>query len=323
VPEKPSGGFEIVVKGDGGDDGGGGGGGGGTSSAQSEADARRKRARAFEDYLISLRINPGPFGELIDRAAQNEWSSARLLVVVGRSKEFSGKAGMFPGIKRLFKEGMSVTAAVSEWRRRATAFRDMQDQLDLHAFPLTKRRVGLAIKGGLTPERLALRFQVREILDESEPIRQAYLSLLTPGERAKLDRLGWFKALAREGDRSLADRMEAARFLASGLDITAEQALGAARAIGPAGEFVGDISELVGRVMAYRDRALPELRAAGVLDVDLLLLEQGADPKGIGPTVDRILAQREAVRGFGQAAPRQRTQQTGVPALFGVVEEGL
>jgi hypothetical protein len=329
---------ELEVPGGGGDDGGDGGdvgvqlvvpaggpsgdggGGGGASSAASAAKAAQKRRLSYVAILRRLRLNLGPYAQTIQRAAQQEWPSDIFLYEVTRSKQFRRT---FQGIGALFREGMTVEAAIGEWRRRAVAYKDVVNQLD-SGVQLNKKRIGHLIRNRVSADELAQRLLVMENLQQTDAIRQQFNALLTQRQKKTLDERGWFRFLTGQlNDRSLYDLAEAAQLGVSGLAITPQEALGVARVIGAPGEYAGpDLGELVARARALKDVIGPELERMGVNDAYLVGLEGGADPAGVRGQVEQLVRQREVLAQPSVAPTRQRGRQ-GTPIFGTGLEEGF
>jgi hypothetical protein len=302
--------------------GGGGGDGGGSSTASSAASAAKaaqKRRLGYVGILRRLRLNLGPYAKIIERAAQQEWPSDIFMYEITRTKQFRRT---FQGIGALFKEGMTVESAIGEWRRRAVAYRDVANQLD-SGIQLNRKRIGWLIKNRVSAEEFAQRVLVMENLQQTEAMRTQFNALLTQRQKKQLDERGWFRFLTGQlNDRSLYDLAEAAQLGVSGLNITPQEALGVARAIGTPGEFVGNLGELVARARALKGVVGPELERMGVNDAYLVALEGGADPLGVAPQVDQLIRQREELAQPSIAAPRQRGRQ-GAPIFGAGGEEGF
>jgi hypothetical protein len=276
-----------------------------------------KRRRSYRSYLLGLRVNPGPFVDIIDKAAQQEWSSAEFLYSVSKSGDFRR---MFPGVGALFKEGASVTTAIGEWRQRAAEYRDIQQNLDV-PYNLNRRRVGYLIKHNVSGDEFAQRLLVEDAMAATEGVHQAFNALLSQRQQKQLDKKGWFKFLMGESERTLYDLYEAATISTAGLEISKEEALGLARGIGPAGELVGDLGKLVTQVKELKATAGQEIKDAGITDADLVQTLSGNDPRGLKPVLERIVNARQAL-----AEPRGGAADRGdgrAPVLFGAGSEGL
>lgn len=295
--------------------------GGGASAAAAEAKAEAERQKKAKEALRGLlhryRIPVGPFGRMIDRAAKDEWGQDEFLFAVSKEKEFRQ---MFQGIGTLFKQGLSFGSAITEWRQRAASYKEVHQTLDM-PMKLNRRKVGLLIKNNVSADEYAQRLLVAEDLAQQEATRNAFNAV-----RAQMGLPAWgedrWKKLITTRDRALWTQYEAARLYASGLNLGVQEAIDVARSVGAATELYGGINELVAKVKSLRNFIGQELDNKGISDRDLLMLESGADPRGIAPEVERIVTQREALGRQTGGSTRQRTA-TGVPSRFAAPVGGL
>jgi hypothetical protein len=285
--------------------------------------------QTLRSYLRGLNLPMGPFSDIIDelvgsirivgRRIVGRVSSADLLWAIYHSRRFHQ---MFPGIRALVKEGLSVSAALSQWRSMSTEYTRVAQDLGINV-NVSKRLVGLGLRNGVSPEEFAINLTIRENLQRTEILRMAFNQVAGQGGLRALNRKGWhglLKQMLRRSPRRLYDQYEAAWIKASGLDVTAAEARILGRKIGAAAQLT-DVAPFIAQVRQLNDRAKQELRDAGVTDADLLMLESGSDPKGISALVQRVLNTREALGRAGTAAGGRRTER-GIPVVYGA-EEGL
>lgn len=284
---------------------------------KAEREALVKRKEAFRGLLHRYRIPVGPFGRMIDKAAKDEWNQDEFLFSVSKEKDFRQ---MFQGIGTLFKEGLSFGSAITEWRQRAAAYKDVHQTLDM-PMKLNRRKVGLLIKNNVSPDEYAQRLLIAEDLAQQEATRNSFNAV-----RAQMGLPAWddnrWKKLVTTRDRALWTQYEAARLYSAGLNLGVEEAISVAQQVGAATELYGGIGELVSKVKSLKNFIGQELEQSGIKDSDLILLESGADPRGISPQVERIVTQREALGRQTGGSPRGRNA-TGAPSRFASPVSGL
>lgn len=246
---------------------------------------------------------------MIDKASKDEWNQDEFLFAVSKEKNFRQ---VFQGIGTLFKQGLTFSSAITEWRQRAASYKDVHATLDM-PMKLNRRKIGLLIKNNVSPDEYAQRLLIGESLAGSENERNAFNAV-----RAQMGLQPWgedrWKKLTTTNDRALWTQYEAARLYSSGLNLGVEEAIQVAQSVGAATELYGGIGELVSKVKSIKDFVGQELDQKGITDRDLLMLESGADPRGITPEVERIVNSRQAK---GASVPQgARANQRGIPSLF-------
>ena len=241
----------------------------------------------------------GQFTHLVDQAIREMWGISEFLSALMHSPQFRR---MFPGLVQggtvadFLSPGHSLGEAIANYRR-------LQDSYELatkgYGVPITGGRMAMLIRGQVSPEEFATRFQAINVARANPGLMEAYNEELKLVGMKPLDEIGWFKYLARSAAPQFYDVYEAAQLRQSGLEISPEEALGAAHAIGAPGQL-SNISELVRQARLLKPDIGPELANANISDADLVMLESGVDPRGLEPQLRQMLAQRRA---FQQAPP--------------------
>lgn len=293
----------------GGQGGGGGGGGADTGYGSNGPDIGPDELRSI---LRGFGLNPRAFDDLIHDAVVGQWTPYQFEAALYESDPFHK---MFPGI---FNAGGSLKMTPGQYLQLVygpNGYRDISHEFGVK---INRKKIGQLIEGNVDPEEWADRAQLRSWIRENPEQREAYDAALKAMGRKGLDETTWFKALSGETNQDLQDLEEAARLqLVQGLDIDAGAAVDAARLIGQPGEKV-NLNQLVNQARSIKDFISPELQAAGISDVDLVVLQGGADPKNLGPKLEQIVNNRKALLG----APRTRlTAAAG--GMFPETREGF
>lgn len=281
--------------GGGGDGGGGGGGGGGgfqgTGGAATEPGELAGILRGFG-------LNPRLFDDLIHEAIVNQWSPFQFQAELYRSAEFKDT---FPGI---FNPDGSLKMSPAEYLRLAYGDGGYIDIARQFRIKLDRDRIGMLIHGNKSPAEWAFEASVLQEARSNEIYRQSWNQLLQSMGKDPLDKGDWFNFVAGRTNARIENLHEAATLLGiEGVTITSAEALAAARQIGLPGEMV-DLKVLVNQLKDIRDFVAPELRAAGITDADLAVLESGADPKNLRTRLEQIVKNRQALVGAGLGGGR-------------------
>jgi hypothetical protein len=246
-----------------------GGGGGGSSSSGGGGGTPVDPHKAYRDILFGLRINPGPFVNLIDQAVKGKWGSNEFLYSLSTDPQFFT---MFPGIESLLDQGLSIPGAISTWRKMATTYQNVAADLGLsHLARLTPKRIGQLVAGNVDAEEFQLRLSILQAAKNSDAFRDAFNRILRGNGQQALDKQGWYRFLMGQADRKLYDTYEAAQILQElGPEgIGARQARKLARAAGTPGA-PADLSEFVANVSAIRQKlGTVALEQAGLKTADI------------------------------------------------------
>jgi hypothetical protein len=149
----------------------------------------------------------------------------------------------------------------------------------------------------VSPTEWQFRAYVLQQAKTSDVYRTAFNQVLKASGQQPIEKGQWFDFIAGKSDTRIENLYEAASLKSTeGLDISAKQALAASKEIGLPGEQV-DLKQLVAQIRTVKDFVSPELRAAGITDADLAVLESGADPKNIQGSLQQILRNRQALVG--------------------------
>jgi len=258
-------------------------------------------------------LNPKLFDDLIHEAIANQWSTAQFASELYASDEF---AAVFPGI---FNNDGSLKVSPTEYLRMAYGMNGYQDIGKDFGIKLGINKIGQLIHGNVSPDEWALRALVLQQARATEAYRGEFNAVLTASGAEELGKKEWFNFIAKKSQARVENLYEAVALrMDTGLELTPEEALATAKEIGaesPAERV--DISEVIAKANQVKGVIGPELRAAGITDADLAVLQAGRDPKGIRGQLEQILANREALIGAGPGGGRARE------GTFAAVREGL
>ncbi len=289
--------------------GGGGGGGGGVPGwAKGGDDLTRGELRGI---LRGLGLSPDQFMPLVEQAIRGQWSVYEVEAAVYESKVFQRT---FPGI---FNADGSLKMTPAEYIRVAYGPNGYADIAREYGIRVDRRLIGALIGNNKSPDEWAFEANVIREAKIREPFRQAINRTLRAMGQDPVGMKEWADYVARKPNARIANIYEAATLQATDdLAINARQAVAASRQIGAHGEIV-DLTDLVAKVRAIKDFIAPELRAAGISDADLAVLESGADPRNLRGTLDQITRNRNALVG-----QRLVGAQAGAPQ-YAAAREGL
>ncbi len=259
-------------------------------------------------------INPKLFDDLIREAIVNQWTPQEFISQVYASDEFSAA---FPGI---FNKDGSLKLSPGQYLQLAYGDNGYVEIGKNYGLKLGINKIGELVQGNISPTEWAFRASILQQAKSSEAYRHIFNQELTAAGQDKLGKKEWFDFLASKSNARIENLYEAVSLRNdTGLELTAQQALGAAKAIGA--ETPGakvDITKIVQQAQQYKDVIGPDLQAAGITDADLAVLASGADPKGIATQLDQILRNRQALTQSGGGGSAGR-----VGKQFATQREGL
>ena len=260
--------------------------------------------------LRAYGMNPRLFDDLIRQAIVNQWTPEQFIGEIYASDEF---AAAFPGI---FNRDGSLKLTPSEYLQMAYGFGGYVDIARNFDIKLTPRKIGMLVHGNTSPDEWALRAQILQQAKRTEAYRSEFNAVLEASGQEPLDKNEWFKHIAGRSQARVENLYEAVSLrMAGDLNITPEEALAAAGAIGaerPAEQV--DINAILAETRKFKSLIGPELEAAGIIDADLAVLAAGADPKGIRAKLEQILRNRQALTSVRAGGGAER---------FPAVREGL
>lgn len=188
--------------------GDGGGGGGSSSSGGGGGGAPADPLGPYRSLFLRLRIPPGPFIGLMHQAAAQNWSADELMWALEGNPRFNK---MFPGIQQLLDEGMSVSSAVSAWRRMGQEYIEAAKEGGWGKIArLNPQRIGQLIENNIDVDEFKMRAGILEYARHTEGARQAFNAVLKKKGDQQLDRQGWFKFIMGQGEQHLYDTYEGA-----------------------------------------------------------------------------------------------------------------
>lgn len=271
----------------------------------------RERRASLREILRGYGLAPAQFQRIIDRAIRRRWTPEEFEARVYLSKPFRRK---FPGI---FRDDGSLRMSVDQYRQMSDAYKKIAGDFGVQ---VDDARIGRLIAGQVSPDEWNERAQVYRAATSSEGQRKAFNEIRAAQGLPTLDQVDWFDTLAGTGTAALTEQYEAAAIRASGLDISAEEAIGVGGQVSAYGE-IANISELVAEVKQYKGFVQSELSSAGISDADLTVLAANVDPKNQRFALERIVRQRRALaQAGGTVTPRRGAP--GRVALFGAEQEG-
>jgi hypothetical protein len=257
-------------------------------------------------------LNPKLFDDLIHEAIINQWSTAQFAGELYSSDEF---AAAFPGI---FNHDGSLKVSPTEYLRLAYGINGYQDIARQFGIKLGLNKIGQLFEGNVSPDEWAFKAMVLQQSRATETYRQEFNNVLESSGAPPLGKKEWFDFIAHKSEARVENLYEAVALrMDTGLELTPEEALAAAKQIGletPSARV--DINEIIAKANQYKGAIGPELRAAGITDADLVVLQSGRDPKGIRGQLEQILANREALINAPSGGGRRQS-------AFAAVREGL
>jgi len=227
--------------------------------------------RPYREVLLSLRLDPGPFVQLMSQAAAQGWSANEFLWSLEGNKNFNR---MFPGIGTFLDQGMSVAQAVRTWRATSEAYEQALRDAGLwggNKGKLTPENIGLAISNGIDPTELVFRMGVVEQAKRSESTRLAFNQILKSRGEAQLDKKGWTEFLLGKADKKFYDLYESVQLIQElgpeGLKVKEARKLG--RQVGARGQYV-DVSDALVAIQQLKATVGSDLlEQAGISEFDL------------------------------------------------------
>ncbi len=167
--------------------------------------------RPYRDWLLGVRIDPGPFVELMHKAASGNWTVNEFTWALETDKAFQR---MFPGISTLLSGGMNVPGAIAAWRNMSQEYIGWaRDSGYGHLVELTPKRVGMLIEGGVDKNEFVFKLGMLDALKNNPQFGEAFNAMLTARGEKKLDDVGLFKYLVGKADQRLYDLYEGALIL--------------------------------------------------------------------------------------------------------------
>jgi hypothetical protein len=257
-------------------------------------------------------LNPKMFDDLIDDAVINQWSSAQFAAELYSSDEFQR---MFPGI---FNKDGSLKMSPSQYLQMSYGMNGYQDIGKQFGIKVGPRKIGKLVAGNVSPDEWAFKAMVLQQARQTEQYREEFNGVLEASGGQPLSKSDWFNFIAKKSHARVQNLYEAVALRMGDLDISAGEALEAAKAIGAESptERV-DINAIIGEVRKFKNSIGPELEAAGITDADLAVLQAGgADPRGLSTTLQQILRNREKLVGSGLGGAGRQSQ-------FAPAREGL
>ncbi len=248
--------------------------------------------------LRGFGLSPRLFDDFIHKAVQEQWSQAQILAELYGSPEFHHA---FPGI---FNPDGSLKMSPAEYLNLVYGDGGYVDIARDYGIKVTRETAGQLIAGDVSPDEWAFRaLNIRQA--QHDEVYRANLNKLRRAQgKDPLSKDEWAQYYIGKSNGKVEDTYEAAGLLsATGLDIGAKEALGAAKAIGAEapGEKV-DLQQIVAQTRQVKDFIGPELQHAGITDADLAVLESGADPKGIASYLQQLIRNRQALVGASRSA---------------------
>ena len=257
-------------------------------------------------------LDPQLFNDLIREAVMNQWSPAQFTAELYGSDEF---AAAFPGI---FGPDGSLKVTPGQYLQMAYGPNGFVDIAEDFGLKLGPRKIGQLFEGNVSLDEWAFRAMVLTDAKENEVHRQNYNAVISAMGGEPLSKGDWFSHFAGYSTAKVENMFEAASLYgAPGLEISAPEAVKAAKAIGAVSPMAQvDIEALVQAAQQNKDIVGPELAAAGITDADLAVLAAGSDPKGIRPLFEQIVRNRKLLT-TAQAGGG------GVTGTFPSLREGL
>lgn len=262
--------------------------------------------------LRAYGLNPKLFDDLIREAVENRWTPEQFIAELYSSNEFDHA---FPGI---FNKDGSLKMTPGQYMDLAYGAGGYVDIARNFGLKLGARKIGQLVAGEVSVDEWAFKALVLQQAKATEVYRQEFNNVLESTGQDPLGKNEWFKFIAKRSEARVENLYEAVALrMDAGLELSPAEALAAAKQIGleqPAARV--DIGEIIQKANQFKNVIGPELRAAGITDADLVVLQSGRDPKGIRGRLEQILANREALISSGPGGRRSQT-------AFAAVREGL
>jgi len=263
--------------------------------------------------LRAYGLNPKLFDDLIREAIVQRWTPEQFTAELYGSREFDSA---FPGI---FRKDGSLAVSPAQYLDLAYGPGGYVDIGRNFGIKLGPKKIGQLVAGEVSPDEWAFKAMVLQQAKATEAYRTEFNAVLEASGAEPLGKKEWFNFIANKSEARVENLYEAVSLrMDTTLDLTPEEALGAAKEIGA--ESPGarvDINEIIAKANQYKNVIGPELNAAGITDADLAVLSSGRDPKGVRGQLEQILANREALIGAGTGGGRARD------SAFAAVREGL
>jgi hypothetical protein len=257
--------------------------------------------------LRGFGINPRAFHDLIDQAIRGQWSGPQFEAALYGSKTFHQ---MFPGI---FRNDGSLKMSPAQWN----SFSDMYRQVARGSnIQLDRDRIGNLIHKDVSVDEFRQRMNILVFARNSEQFRANFNHQRQLMGKEAVGKNAWYDIIAGAAPPTLYDEYEAAYLQSGGLHLTPAGAHHVAAGIDERGTVASQVSmsDIVRQVQQMQSIVAPELKANGITTADLALLQAGKDPRGLYPTLQRILQNRAALPG---SLPRAQTfGQSRTVALF-------
>ncbi len=261
--------------------------------------------------LRGLGLAPDMFMPLIQDAIRGQWTEYEMEAAIYDSDIFKRT---FPGI---FNADGSLKMTAAEYVRLAYGPGGYADIAKEFGVKVDRHLIGALVANNKSPDEWAFEAMVIREAKVREPFRRALSATLKAMGQDEVGKKEWADYVAGNPNARIANIYEAASLQsAEGLAIDAKSAVAASKQVGAHGELV-DLPTLVQQIRQVKDFIAPELRAAGITDAYLAVLESGADPENKRGILEQLQRNRSALVGqrlVGAAA--------GQP-LYGPAREGL
>jgi len=270
--------------------------------------APKKKGGGYKDQLSDFGISAG-FQFLVDQAIRNQWTASEFEQHLVRSRSFQK---LYPGLVDADGNIQSTLAAGSQNLQAAVnKYKVLRDQYSLVAreFPgikLNAQKIGALIGNQVSVDEFARRSSALSQVRTNPGLKDLFNEELKALGKPPLDDIGWMKFMAGASGRNFYDIYEGAVLRAQGLNLTAEEALAAARSVGAPGGGPADLGGIIAQVRSLKSDIAPELAREGITETDLIQLAGGSDPKGLTPILERLVAQRRALKGYSPGVQGSR-----------------
>lgn len=278
------------------------------------------KKKTMEELLRGLGLG-GSYSALVANAIQEDWTETEFLTRLVHTGQFRRT---FPGLMQggqlapllsPIPSAFTASNLGSAIRNYYSIENAYQQVARNYGKPFGRQQVALLIRGQVSPDELGARVQAVQSVKSNPALREQFNTILRDAGEKPLDEHGFFRFVAKAAPRKFYDIYEAAQLRALGLELTPGQARTAAQQIGAIGA-PADIAGIVREIKLLKPDIGPELRAAGITDQDLVLLQAGQDPRNLEPALRRIVAQRRATGSFVPGY-QPRTGTAGGVAIFG------
>lgn len=274
-------------------------------------------ASALYEILAAYGIDPTVFEDLISQAITEQWGGQTLIAKILQDPRFQQQ---FPGIETLIPQ--FGAQSLSRWQGLAQSYRGVLKDMGAESlFALDKRTLGMLITGDTSPEEFAARVEGFKKYKEDPAFAARLDALAVEGGLGPMGVAGTIDFLAGLADPQLYDLYEGVELMQYG-SLDAQTAHKLSRALGKPGEQ-GNVIDLVDVLSSWNDKAMSELRSAGITQEQLVrgALQpqfQGSERERANNdflAVQQILRNRQARL---QAQPGTATQLTrGRPVTQG------